>query len=198
MSDYAELTAQTLTVLLQRIWREINGNFTAESAGLFLESGVILGGELTVQPQTAAALHVSEAVVSFAGELLRVGAKDLTPALAGASVYYLDFTKENGLTFGNAHPKESYLPLWTVSTDASGKVAAVEDRRGGVGTVKLREGLLDVGAGRVGAILTATLPKPDVKLRGQTCHLLGAAGRPDEIYQCVKLGNEAYDWVQIK
>jgi len=197
MSNQAELTAQALTLLLTRIWRELNGDYSEESLGFFLENGVIFGGELTLLPNDSTALRVSEMIISFERSLLRVNEKTITLPPSGAAVYYLDFTEDNGFTFGQAHPGQPYIPLWTVNTDASGKVVAAGDRRGSVGNVKIRPGLLDLGPSPTDAILTETLPKPEGKLRGQTYQLIGTSGRPDEVYQCMKLGNDAYDWVQI-
>lgn len=54
---------------------------------------------------------------------------------------------------------------------------------------------MDIGSR---AILAESLPAPSVQYRGQSYQIVSESGRADEIYQCMKLGNDTFDWVQIR
>lgn len=110
---------------------------TLESFGYFLDQYVITGGELTVSDTDGSRFTIDGFICSFRDGLYQADAKSLY--IRGRNtVFYVDFTVEQGITVGKDHPPQVYLPLWQVETGPDGNIVVATDVRGEVGGVRFK------------------------------------------------------------
>lgn len=136
MAKVSSVTSKVLEELLS----QANGTTTEnalESFGFFLEDYVIEGGTIDRFDNDPHKFRINEMVASFKNALFRIY-EDTFTVTERNKTYFLDFTVKSGFLLATNHPTDPYLPVYEVTTDASGNIATITDMRGNTGYVKFR------------------------------------------------------------
>lgn len=119
-----------------------------QDVGYLLSYYVVSGGEVTKNIKRNDMIDVADIVASLDDNILSRDGTSFEVKIP-KTTYYLDFDKSGDWHWGTSHPigvaGEDYLTIADVLTDAAGMVSSIEDKRGHVGSMRLKDeyGLTD-------------------------------------------------------